>query len=98
MTLFKPALAGLLMAASLLSANAMAADTSTKKDDKGIHAEIRDGAKETPQGNKGTGTGILGTGPVKEQAEDVKSGKSEKMNDNQYETNNTKKKGEDADR
>jgi hypothetical protein len=94
MKVHNTALAGLMLATSLLATNAMAADTTSKKD--GVHTEIRSGAAETPESNKGTGGGILDEGPVKQRKEDQMPGKSEKMNDNQYETDKTKKKGEGA--
>lgn len=94
MSVYRPALASLMLATSLLATTAMAADTTPDKD--GLHTEIRSGAAETPKSNQGTGTGILDTGPVKQRKEDQMPGKSEKMNDNQYETDKTKKKGEGA--
>lgn len=101
MSLYKNAtgclcLATSLLAGALLAGNALADDAAKTSKDPGLHTEIRDGANETPATNKGTGTGILGTGPVKQRAEDQKAGKSEKMYDSQYETDRTKKKGDGA--
>ncbi|WP_040263483.1 MULTISPECIES: hypothetical protein [Pseudomonas] len=90
----KQAMAGLYLATSLFTAHALAADDSAHKHDTGVHTEIRDGANETPESNKGKGGGLLDMGPVKQRAEDQKPGKSEKKYENQYETDRTKKKGE----
>jgi hypothetical protein len=74
----------------------MADGASTHKDDKGVHTEVRPDVKETAEGNKGKGTGLLDTGPVKVRKEDQLPGKSEKKNEVQYETDQTKKKGDGA--
>jgi len=94
MNICKTAVTGLALVASLATANAFAEDSSKDKKDTGVHTEIRSGAAETPEDVKGKGGGILDTGPVKQRPEDQKSGKSEKMYDNQYETDRTKKKAE----
>jgi hypothetical protein len=95
MNIHKTAMAGLFLATSLMTANVLAADTTGhEKKDTGVHKEIRSGAAETPADVKGEGGGILDTGPVKVRPEDQKAGKAEKMYDNQYETNKTKKKAE----
>lgn len=94
MNLPKYILAGGYLAACLLTANAMAADDNSQKKDTGVHTEIRDGANETPESNKGKGGGLLDMGPVKHRAEDQKPGVSEKKYESQYETDRTKKKGE----
>lgn len=94
MTIYKTAMAGLVLATSLTAVNAFADDTSKDKKESGVHTEIRSGAAETPADVKGKGGGILDMGPVKQRPEDQKSGKSEKMYDNQYETDRTKKKAE----
>jgi hypothetical protein len=94
MKFYKHAMAGFYLAASLFTAHALAAEDSAQKKDSDVHAEIRDGANETPESNKGKGGGILDMGPVKHRAEDQKPGKAQKQYDNQYETDRTKKKGE----
>ncbi|MBF7141234.1 MULTISPECIES: hypothetical protein [Pseudomonas] len=95
MTTYKKAIAGLFLATSMMTAHALAADTTgTGKPDTGVHKEIRSGAAETPTDVKGQGGGILDSGPVKVRPEDQKGGKADKMYDNQYETNKTKKKAE----
>ncbi|MBA1242173.1 hypothetical protein [Pseudomonas japonica] len=94
MNIYKTAMAGLVLATSLATASAYAEDTAKEKKDTGVHTEIRSGAAETPADVKGKGGGILDMGPVKQRPEDQKSGKSEKMYDNQYETDRTKKKAE----
>lgn len=96
MSFYTPALAGLFLATSLVAANALAEDANTNKDDPGLHTELRTHVKETPEGNKGKGGGLLDMGPVKVRKEDQKAGKSPKMNESQYETDRTKKKGEGA--